>query len=480
MAKEAKKKFYEQFFTPSVIAEGMLKLIEAERGYLIDPSCGDGVFLKVALRYRRIKPFGCDIDKAYIKDLDKGVLKGHLLTGDSLMVLLDYNDTFDFSVGNPPFSAQENLITDPYILNSFVLGRGRKSQAIEILFLELFIYILKQGGWFSIILPEGIISTRSLQYVRDWLINNTQIHSIISLPRKIFNGTSSKCIILSGRKIKSNKYDKVFFASCEDVSGFLQLIGKIKKNKLKDSLPMDELLRVTDWRPEILTIKKGNVIDNWMLLSELVTLRTGFVKYGKDRHFDDKPKSMDCYRLIVARNFLPVAGLDFKKVAFFIDKNNPSFSQKAILKRGEILFVRVGVGCCGRVAVFDYNINAQADDWIHIMTPYNDVNPWYLASWIASSYGQWLVKQMAHGVGTISISKSKLLSLRVPRLSNAQENEIADYFRYAIQKNEGGWQAVLNKKFRKYTKNLVVLVPSPTGKSFYPLKQEQDRHAVAL
>lgn len=479
MTKESKKKFYEQFFTPPVIAEGMLKLIDAERGYLIDPSCGDGVFLKSALKCKGIKPFGCDIDEAHIKDLNKGALKGFLLAGDSLKVLLNYKDTFDFSVGNPPFSAQENLITNQHTLNSFTLGKGRKSQAIEILFLELFIYILKQGGWFSIILPEGIISTKSLQYVRDWLINNTQIYSVISLPRKIFNGTSSKCIALSGKKIKSKLKGKVSFASCEDISEFTKIVEKISKGKLKDTLAIEELAKINDWRPERLVIRNYGT-DNWILLSELVTLRTGFVKYGEERYFNAESKTHEYYQLFIARNFLPIAGLDLKKVTLFIDKNNPSFSEKAILRKGEILFVRVGVGCCGRVAVFDYDINAQADDWIHIMTPHNNVDPWYLASWLASSYGQWLIKQMSHGVGTVSISKSRLSNLRVPRLSKIQEDEIVDYFRNAIQKKENGWQKELDKKFKKYIKNLAVLIPFPTRKFSYPLRQKKNQHAIAL
>lgn len=479
MTKESKKKFYEQFFTPPVIAEGMLKLIDAERGYLIDPSCGDGVFLKAALKCKSIKPFGCDIDEAHIKDLDKGALKGFLLAGDSLKVLLNHKDTFDFSVGNPPFSAQENLITDSCILNSFIFGKGRKSQAIEILFLELFIYILKQGGWFSIILPEGIISTKSLQYVRDWLINNVQIHSIISLPRKIFNGTASKCIILSGKKMKPDRKDKVFFALCKDISEFQQIVKKISKGRFKDCLTTEELAKINDWRPERLALRDYGA-DNWMLLSELVTLRSGFVKYGKERCFNVISKTENYYQLIVARNFLAPAGLDLRKAVYLIDENNPSFSEKAVLKKGDILFVRVGVGCCGRVAVFDYDINAQADDWIHIMTPRDGINPWYLASWIASSYGQWLIKQMAHGVGTVSVSKSKLSSLRVPRLSNIQENEIANFFRSAMHEKKLGWQREVDKKFKRYIKNLAVLVPFPIEKSSYPSKQSQDQFAAAL
>lgn len=474
-----KEKRLEQFFTPLDIASGMLELIGVDKSNqnarIIDPSCGDGVFLKAAKEKAiGFKISGCDIDPEHINSARSQIPEGSFITGNALESLLKQEGSFDFAVGNPPFSAQDNLITDKNILNNYRLGFGRKRQALEILFLELFVRLLKRGGKFSIILPEGILSARPHKYVRDWLASNTVIYSIVSLPRNTFKKTSSKCVIISGEKnVDSNNFAKY---AVFDGNNFSEVVN-IVKYKNKNSIKQTDIIKIEDWRPENLAFIKMKQLckkPDWACLGELVKLRTGFVKYGKDRIFDTKPKDGRC-QLIVAKNFLPVTGFDLDKARHFIAADNPSFSIKAKIRKGEILFVRVGVGCCGRVAVFDGDNNAQADDWIHILTPQQGMDPWYITSWMASSYGQRLIKLISHGVGTVSISKSSLGQLLIPRLDKNTEEDIAGIFK-AFTKQQiqyGLWVDVLDEIFGRHIKNLAVLVPLPTVKRQHPLQHHQ-------
>jgi len=483
-----KEKRLEQFFTPLDIASGMLELIGGNKtnqnARIIDPSCGDGVFLKAAKeKVLGFEIFGCDIDSEHINSVKSQIPEGIFIAGNALEALLQQEGSFDFAVGNPPFSAQDNLVTDKYILNNYRLGLGKKRQAVEILFLELFVRLLKRGGKFSIILPEGILSARPHKYVRDWLASNTVIYCIISLPRNTFKKTSSKCVIISGEKLvpegsnRGNAGSSNFVKYAVFHRGNFSEVVNMVKNKNKNSIKQAELINTEDWRPENLVFIKMRQLCkklDWACLGELVKLRTGFVKYGKDRIFDSKPKKRSC-QLIVAKNFLPVTGLDLDKARNFIDADNSSFSIKAKINNGEILFVRVGVGCCGRVAVFDGDNDAQADDWIHILTPQQGVDPWYITSWMASSYGQRLIKLISHGVGTVSISKSSLGQLLIPRLDKNTEEDIAGIFK-AFTKQQiqyGLWVDVLDEIFGKHIKNLAVLVPLPTVKRQHPLQHHQ-------
>lgn len=473
------KKHLEQFFTPDNIASGMLEIIGAagsnRGGRIIDPSCGDGVFLKTVKKENpKLKVFGCDIDSEPISLIKLQGIEDEFIVGDALKILLNHYHSFDFAVGNPPFSAQDNLISDRDILNNFQLGNGKQRQAVEILFLELFIRLLKRGGRFSIILPEGILSAKPQKYVRDWLASNTAIHSIISLPRNIFKKTSSKCVIISGEK--NTTVNNVVKYAIFDGVNFSEAVNIIMRGS-KNTIAQLDLIKLSDWRPENLQFVKMSRLfkgRRWVNLNELVEFRTGFVKYGKDRMLESKPKK-ESYQLIVAKNFLPVAGLNFDKVRYFISPGNPSFSTKAEIKQGEMLFVRVGVGCCGRIAVFDYDIKAQADDWIHIMTPCEGVNPWYISSWIASSFGQGLIRLISHGVGTVSISKSSLGQLLIPRLDKTIEEEIAGLFRtFTMQQiSYDLWVGILDEIFRRHIKNLEGLTSLPTMKRLYPLQNNQ-------
>ena len=90
------------------------------------------------------------------------------------------------------------------------------------------------------------------------------------------------------------------------------------------------------------------------------------------------------------------------------------FRDKALVRAGQILFVRVGAGCYGRTAVVPPDLVAQADDWIHMLTPNTGFDTARVADWFISEAGRAAVGGLAKGVGTVSISKSALANLMVP------------------------------------------------------------------
>jgi hypothetical protein len=84
------------------------------------------------------------------------------------------------------------------------------------------------------------------------------------------------------------------------------------------------------------------------------------------------------------------------------------------VQSGEIIFVRVGAGCYGRTALMPPGLEAQADDWIHVLTPLADVDANGLVEWFNSETGRTEVRRLAKGVGTLSVSKSSLAELEIP------------------------------------------------------------------
>ncbi|TAE02872.1 MAG: hypothetical protein EAZ97_02150 [Bacteroidetes bacterium] len=89
-------------------------------------------------------------------------------------------------LANPPFGSKE---TENEILNRYVLGSKlsqRKTQRTEILFLEKGIKLLRPEGKMLIVLPLGILSNESYQYVRDYLHSEAEIRAVIELPTHTF------------------------------------------------------------------------------------------------------------------------------------------------------------------------------------------------------------------------------------------------------------------------------------------------------
>ena len=119
-------------------------------------------------------------------------------------------DKFDVILTNPPFGGVIKQTELPYLEN-YELGKGNPSQKTEILFLERCFDFLKwETGTLAIILPDGILTNSSLQYVRDYNEQHFQILAVVSLPQIAFShyGAGVKTSILFLRKFSEQEYER--------------------------------------------------------------------------------------------------------------------------------------------------------------------------------------------------------------------------------------------------------------------------------
>lgn len=123
-------------------------------------------------------------------------------------------ESFDFVITNPPFGSiikqsekaymQVDGHTAPYYhfslkeinwidakLKSKHALTGRENQSTEVLFIEQIHKFLKVGGYAAIVLPDGILTNSSLQYVRDGLEEKFRIVAVVSLPQTAFTHTGA-------------------------------------------------------------------------------------------------------------------------------------------------------------------------------------------------------------------------------------------------------------------------------------------------
>ena len=62
------------------------------------------------------------------------------------------------------------------------------------MFLERFVELCRPGGHVAIVLPEGVVANRRLQFVRDWLQARCQILGVVSLPRGTFRRSGTAAV----------------------------------------------------------------------------------------------------------------------------------------------------------------------------------------------------------------------------------------------------------------------------------------------
>lgn len=189
-----------QYFTPPAVAafafDALAALgVRAGRPRLIDPACGDGVFLRLARqRLPKADLWGCDLDGALAERWRAAGLAGpaaRMLVQDGLHdAPCDgvASGTFDLVVGNPPYG--------------FGVPRPAAGERIEALFLRRFVELARPGGWLAIVVPEGILANARSQKLRDWFLARAALRAVIALPEATFGrtGTRARTAILLARK----------------------------------------------------------------------------------------------------------------------------------------------------------------------------------------------------------------------------------------------------------------------------------------
>ena len=145
---------------------------------------------------------------------------------------------FDFIITNPPFGSSVKQTEKAYMnqyrlaarevdwLNPKSRAAERPGQDTEILFIEQCWSYLAEGGYLAVVIPDGILTNSSLQYVRDEIEDLYRIVAVISLPQTAFTNT--------GAGVKSSvlflkKHTKIETKQMRD-----------KKQALKDSIRKQE------------------------------------------------------------------------------------------------------------------------------------------------------------------------------------------------------------------------------------------------
>ena len=125
--------------------------------------------------------------------------------------------SFDLIISNPPGGTNYNFGYENELKKLFPLERSRKKIQNAPLFIQRAIQLAKNGGRICLIVPDGILANKQLQYLQKYIFDTCQVKGVISLPRGIFPNVPSKMSILYMKKTKKPSLKKpIFMASVEE------------------------------------------------------------------------------------------------------------------------------------------------------------------------------------------------------------------------------------------------------------------------
>jgi type I restriction enzyme M protein len=229
-----------QFRTPRHIIQLMVELMEpkpSKNEKLCDPACGTCGFLMATGEYLRKHHPGLFTDDELRRHFHHGLFHGFetdaaMLRIGSMNMLLhgvenpdvqrrdslaqDHSgeeEQYTLVLANPPFAGSldyENVAKD--------LQRVVKTKKTELLFLALFVRLLKPGGRAAVIVPDGVLfgSSTAHKTLRRLLVEDQKLDAVISLPSGAFRpyaGVSTA--ILCFTKTNSGGTDHVWFYDVE-------------------------------------------------------------------------------------------------------------------------------------------------------------------------------------------------------------------------------------------------------------------------
>jgi len=221
-----------QFRTPKHIRDLMVRLLEpTPDDKICDPACGTAGFLISSAEYIREKYenimtteqwdkfngelfSGFDTDRTMLR-LSAMNLMLHSISNPNIKyadsVSKSNNEENEYSIilANPPFtgSVDEEGIHDN-------LKSVCNTKKTELLFVALFIRMLKIGGRCACIVPDGVVfgASNAHKALRKEIVDNQQLQAVISMPSGVFKPyTGVSAAILVFTKTNAGGTDKVWF-----------------------------------------------------------------------------------------------------------------------------------------------------------------------------------------------------------------------------------------------------------------------------
>lgn len=211
-----------QYFTPRALIQAMVDVVDPKITETVaDPACGTGGFLLAA--FEHMKTQSKDIEKQ--KFLKNDALHG--ADNTSLVVTLASMNLYlhDIGVNKSPIAYQDSLIDTSDRMYNVVLANppfGTRPQgSVEVAanrpefiktsdnqvnFLQHIMSIVKDGGRVGVVLPDSVLTdTGATEKVREKLLKDFNLHTILRLPTGIFYANGVKTNVLFFEKGKPTK-----------------------------------------------------------------------------------------------------------------------------------------------------------------------------------------------------------------------------------------------------------------------------------
>lgn len=478
MTGQRQRKQRGKYYTPRPVADFCWQVLRSKippkqlkEFRVVDPAAGDGVFLQEACVQGWVKGENATGVELYPRESAGGSLF-RTVQGNGLLDCLEDGfapGRFDLVVGNPPYGGEgirglclgwadpaahqmlEQLFYD-YDLCRFYMGiklpdrqdfagwlqrsEGQRALAklakcpIEVLFLERFVRLSREGGWCALVLPEGILANDRMRKLREWVEEQAEVLAVVALDRGTFQreGAAARTALLFLQRKPCPVQKAVYVAAPyygEETLALTTYLARAVREICAGDPPLTGTWVLRDqwdgrrwdpgfWHPRFRRVLAA--VSSAPRLGEFIDLLT----YGPIRS-GQRPEADAAGIPVIGQGEFAEAGLDLQN-ALRIVAGSTFDPPRSRVRRGDLLFPRSGEGSLLRfkAGVYDGDSPANVSCFVDLVR-LNGIDPYYVWLVLKTRFLREQILRSQNGVGTPNLNFQEIRDLRIPWLSEAEQ-----------------------------------------------------------
>jgi len=202
------------YYTPLLLANSTLDLLNKKNiKHVLEPSCGDGVFLDSILKNGILKK-ATSVTAVEIDKIEAKKVQEQYASYSNVDVLnedfFDFykcsykNNKYDLIIGNPPYIRYQYLTKKQRELQSMILTtHGMKANKLVnswVCFLVACVQMLSDNGCIAFVIPSEILQVAYAEDLRLFLSNQLTRITLITFEKLVFPEIEQEVIVLIGEK----------------------------------------------------------------------------------------------------------------------------------------------------------------------------------------------------------------------------------------------------------------------------------------
>lgn len=296
------------YYTPLPLAEMMVKLFANRTTCknVLEPSCGDGVFLDALIKCDCIKQYA-NIDAVEINGTEAEKVKGRMKSYENVKVINKdffefYEDNkdsvqYDLILGNPPYIRYQYLEEHQRELMSEILtSQGMKANKLVntwVGFIVSCVNLLSEMGKIAFVIPAEIMQVAYAENLRLFLSNHLSKITLITFEELVFPDIEQEIVVFIGEKGDEEKGIRIVeLNNLDDLKSFdieangFQKMQHVHEKWTKYFTNADENALVKRIREDM----------RFQKLSDIALINVG-ITTGNNKYFSVKRETVEKYKM---------------------------------------------------------------------------------------------------------------------------------------------------------------------------------------